>query len=86
MVKQTFDEHFRLKNIPHSDPLVAVVHFDVVPLPRDGGLRVASGGDTLHDGWLTCRHHHIAGRLPEVIPQNWWRREQEVHLLDATQT
>lgn len=54
----------------YSDPFVAVIDPDVVSLPGDGGLWMASRGDTLHDGRLTCSHHHITGRLTEVISQN----------------
>ncbi len=59
------------KQRAYSDPLIPVVDPDVVSLPRDGGLRMAPGGDTLHDCRLTCRYHHITGRLTEVISQDW---------------
>lgn len=55
----------------HSDPLVVVVDFHVVPLPGDGGLWVAPRGDALHDRRLPCRHDYVTGCLPEVIPQDW---------------
>ena len=63
------------KQPTYSDPLISIIDPDVVSLPWDGGLRVASGWDTLHDSWLTSCHHHITGRLTEVISQNW-RKEQ----------
>lgn len=58
----------------HGDPVVLVRDLDVVSLPGDGRFRVTSGGDALHDGRLPCRHHHVAGRLAEVIPQNCKRK------------
>lgn len=51
----------------YGDPIVLVGDLDVVPFPRDGGFGMASGGDALHDGRLPCCHHHITGRLTEVI-------------------
>ena len=48
-------------------PLVLVVDAHVVPLPGDGGLGVTAWRDALHDRRLPCRHHHVAGCLPEVV-------------------
>lgn len=61
--------------VTYSDPLVSVVDPDVVPLPGDGGLRMTSGGDTLHDSWLSGCDHHVAGRLTKVVPQNWGEKK-----------
>lgn len=54
----------------YSDPLVSVIDFYIVSLPGDGGLRVATWGNTLHYGWLSCRYNHVARSLSEIIPQN----------------
>ena len=59
------------KRPTYSDPLISVIDPHVVSLPGDGGLRVASRGDALHDSRLARGHHHVAGRLAEVVSQNW---------------
>lgn len=78
MMKTT--THLYVYRETYSDPLISVIDPDVVSLPGDGGLRVASGGDTLHDGRLACCYHHIAGRLTEVVSQNWGKEEEETWL------
>lgn len=57
----------------HGYPVILVCDLDVVPFPGDCRFWVTSGGDALHYGRLACCHHHIAGRLTEVIPQNYER-------------
>lgn len=54
----------------YRDPFISIIDPDVVSFPGDGGLWMSSGWDTLHDSRLPRRHHHIAGCLPEVVPQN----------------
>lgn len=58
-----------LEKETYSDPLVFVVDFYVVSFPGDGGLGVTAWWNTLHNSWLSCRYNHIAGSLPEIIPQ-----------------
>lgn len=60
----------------YSYSLISIIHPDVVSLPRDCGLRMASRGDALHDSWLTCCYHYITGRLTEIISQNWGKEER----------
>lgn len=60
----------------YSDPLISVIDPDVVSLPRNGGLWMSSGWDTLHDSRLTCCHYHITGSLTEIISQNWRKRRK----------
>lgn len=60
----------------HRDPVILVRDLHVVSLPGDGGFRVAPRGDALHDGRLPCRHHHVAGRLTEVVPQNCQKKKK----------
>lgn len=60
--------------LTYSNSFISIVDPDVVSLPRNGGLRMAPGRDTLHDGWLPCCHHHITGRLTEIISQNWEKK------------
>lgn len=39
---------------------------------------MTSGGNTLHDSWLTCCDHHITGRLTKVVSQNC--KERNFHI------
>lgn len=60
----------------YSNSFISIIDPDVVSLPRNGGLRMAPGRDTLHDSRLSCCHHHITGRLTEIISQNWEKKEK----------
>lgn len=60
--------------LTYSNSFISIIDPDVVSLPRNGGLRMAPGRDTLHDGRLPCCHHHITGRLTEIISQNWEKK------------
>lgn len=60
----------------YSNSFISIIDPDVVSLPRNGGLRMAPGRDTLHDSRLPCCHHHITGRLTEIISQNWEKKEK----------
>lgn len=63
--------------LTYSNSFISIIDPDVVSLPRNGGLRMAPGRDTLHDGWLPCCHHHITGRLTEIISQNWGKKGED---------
>lgn len=54
----------------YGDPLVFVIDFYVVSFPRDGGFGVTAWRNTLHYSWLSCCYDHVAGGLPEIVPQN----------------
>lgn len=66
--------HFLL--LTHRDPAVLVIDTNIVPLPGNGGLGVTPGRDTLQHSGLSCCHHHIIGRLAEIIPENYGRLRQ----------
>lgn len=61
----------------HSDPVILIVKLYFVFFPVDGGFRVASGGNTLEDGWLSCSYHHICGVLSKVISQHCRERKRK---------
>lgn len=66
--------HFLL--LTHRDPAVLVIDTNIVPLPGNGGLRVTPGRDALQHSRFSCCHHHIIGRLAEIIPENYGRLRQ----------
>lgn len=70
--------HFLI--LTHRDPAVLVIDTNIVPLPGNSGLGVTPGRDALQYSRLSGCHHHVIGRLAEIIPENYGRLRQVLAL------